>query len=127
MNPLLKLAAATLFVAAPLAAQNPNASLGGTVADPSGAVLPNTAITVTGLETGVSIKAITNASGVYEFPSLQEGRYRLTAELKGFQTGVYTPVVLDLGANVRLNVTLQIAGGTATVDREKHGGKDFAA
>ncbi len=50
-------------------AQTVNASLGGTVADSSGAVVPKATITATGIDTGVTTKAVTNNSGVYEgFP-----------------------------------------------------------
>jgi protocatechuate 3,4-dioxygenase beta subunit len=70
-------------------AQTFNASLGGTVTDVSGAVVPKAMVTVTGIETGVQTKTITNSSGVYEFPSLQEGNYRLSAEMAGFKQYAY--------------------------------------
>jgi hypothetical protein len=99
-----------------LVGQTPNASLGGSVTDSSGAVLPNAIVTVTNLDTGVSMKAVSNPRGVYDFPSLQEGRYRLTAELNGFQPGVYAPVLLDVSANIRLNFTLKVAGSATSVE-----------
>ena len=84
MSRFLKWLAAAALLLPPLFSQTPNASLGGSVADSSGAVLTNAIVTVTSLDTGVSMKTATNPSGVYDFPSLQEGRYRLTAELNGF-------------------------------------------
>ena len=96
--------------------QTPNASLGGTVTDSTGAVLQQVTVTVTGLDTGVTSTASTNSSGAYEFPSLQEGRYRLTAALKGFKTTIFNPVVLDVAANVRLNVSMELAGEATTVE-----------
>src|SRR5580700_8612044 len=79
-------------------AQTVNASLGGTVADSSGAMIPKATITATGIDTGVATKAVTNNSGVYEFPSLQEGNYRVSAEVAGFKEFVYQRVTLDVGA-----------------------------
>src|SRR5580658_10378009 len=84
-------------------AQTVNASLGGTVTDSSGALIPKATVTATGLETGVVTKATTNASGDYDFPSLQEGNYRVSAEIAGFKQFVYQHVTLDVGAQVRLN------------------------
>jgi hypothetical protein len=51
-------------------AQNVNAGLGGTVTDASGAVIPGVAVTVTGIETGVETRTITNEAGAYQVPSL---------------------------------------------------------
>ncbi len=96
-------------------AQTFNASLGGTVSDSSGAVVPKATVTATGIETGVVSKAVTNTSGVYEFPSLQEGNYRLSAELGGFKEFVYQHVTLDVGAQVRLNFVLEVGAATSTV------------
>ena len=65
---------AVLF-AFPASGQTVNASLGGTVADSSSALLPGATVTVTGIETGVVTKAVTNEAGAYQFPSLQVGGY----------------------------------------------------
>jgi hypothetical protein len=93
-------------------AQTFNASLGGTVTDSSGAVVPKATITATGIETGVVTKTTTNTSGDYGFPSLQEGNYRLSAEVTGFKEFVYQRVTLDVGAQVRLNFTLEVGSAT---------------
>ncbi len=55
----------------------------------SGAVIPNAVVTATGIETGVVTKTTTNTSGVYEFPSLQQGNYRVSAQVAGFKEFVY--------------------------------------
>jgi hypothetical protein len=96
-------------------AQTFNASLGGTVADSSGAVVVHATVTATGIETGVVTKTTTNASGVYEFPSLQEGNYRVSAEMGGFKQFVYQRVTLDVSAQVRLNFALEVGSATTTM------------
>jgi hypothetical protein len=96
--------------------QTVNASLGGTVADSSGALLPGATVTVTGIETGVVTKAVTNEAGTYQFPSLQAGGYKVSAELPGFQEFIYQQVTLNVGAQVRLNFTLAVSGVATTVD-----------
>ena len=97
-------------------AQNFNASLGGTVTDASGAVIPNATVTATGIETGVATKTTTNTSGAYEFPSLQQGNYRVSAQVAGFKEFVYQRVVLDLSAQVRINFTLTVGVATTTME-----------
>ncbi len=108
---------ATVFLLAGLAsAQTFVSSLGGTVTDASGAVVPNAIVSATGIETGVATSTKTNASGVYEFPSLQEGNYRVAAETDGFKRFVYQKVVLDVGAQVRLNFKLEVGATNTTVE-----------
>ena len=112
---LLCVVTGTLFAGFGLA-QTVSSSLGGTVADASGAVVPKATVTATGIDTGVATKTTTNTSGVYEFPSLQEGRYRVSAEMAGFKQFVYQRVVLDVGAQVRLNFTLEVGSATTTME-----------
>jgi hypothetical protein len=97
-------------------AQTVNASLGGTVTDASGAMIPGATVTATGIDTGVASKTITNESGAYQFVSLQAGNYRVVAEITGFQKVTYDPVALNSGANVRLNFKLPVAGAATTLE-----------
>src|SRR5947207_1674068 len=97
-------------------AQTVNASLGGTVADSTGALLPGATVSATGIDTGVVTKAVTNEAGAYQFPSLQAGSYRVAAELPGFQEFVYQRVTLGVAAQVRLNFTLSVSAVATIVD-----------
>src|SRR6516165_12569076 len=67
-------------------AQSPNATLGGTVSDETKALIPGVMVTATNTGTGIVSTAITNETGAYNFPSLQSGQYKVSAELTGFQT-----------------------------------------
>jgi hypothetical protein len=107
---------AAAFFAGCAFAQTFNASIGGTVSDSSGAVIPNATVTATGIETGVASKSVTNTSGAYQFPSLQAGNYRVSAQMAGFKDFVYQSVTLDVSAQVRLNFTLTVSGGSTTVE-----------
>ena len=60
--------------------QSSNASLSGTVADASGAVIPGVKITATNTGTGVINTAVSNNSGIYSFPSLLPGNYKVAAD-----------------------------------------------
>src|SRR5688500_708247 len=72
-----------------------NATLGGTVADSSGALIPGVEVTARNVNTGIVNTRITNETGNYEFPSLQPGVYTLSAALSGFQTATFNNVQLS--------------------------------
>lgn len=103
------------FFAGSVHAQGVNATLGGTVIDESGAIVPNATVTVTNIDTGVALKTTTNTSGVYGFPSLQQGNYRVSAAAAGFKEFVYQRIVLDVGAQEKVNFTLQVGAANSTV------------
>lgn len=100
----------TLVLSVEAFSQSSNASLGGTVADASGAVIPGVKVTATNTGTGVINTAVSNTSGIYSFPSLPPGNYRVAAEQRGFQVQTYTDVQLGNAAQVRLNFMLQVSG-----------------
>src|SRR5438876_6361889 len=96
--------------------QSTNATVSGTVADPSGAVLPGVSLTATNSATGVVTTVITNEAGAYNFPSLLPGSYTVSAELPGFQKQTFTNVQLGNGDKVRLNFALQVATQAQSVE-----------
>jgi len=107
-----------LCLALPLCAfaQTINATLGGTVNDASGALIPGVNITATNLATGIVTTSVTNEAGAYNFASIQSGTYKVMAELPGFQTQTYNNVTLGVSQQVRLNFTLQIGAVAQNVE-----------
>ena len=93
-----------------------NATLGGTVSDANGGVIPKVEITAKNVNTGIVTVRTTNETGNFEFPSLQPGTYTLTAALSGFQTATYNNVQLGQGQPVRLNFTLQVGAAAQSVE-----------
>jgi hypothetical protein len=96
--------AVVLFAILPgsLFAQNESASLTGTVADSSGAVVPRVAIRLVNAQTGEAYQASSNDSGNYDFPLLKAGNYTLTAEMPGFRQIQQTGIVLETGVPARV-------------------------
>src|SRR5213594_1238741 len=82
-------------------AQTSNATLGGTVSDSTGALIPGVAVTAANTATGIVTTVISNEAGAYQFASLQTGTYKVTAELPGFQTAAYDNVTLGISQQVR--------------------------
>src|SRR5215472_15323286 len=75
------------------------ASVIGTVADETKALLPGATVTATNIETGGQSVAITDAAGAYRLMRLPPVRYKLQAELTGFATVVIPSVELLVGQN----------------------------
>src|SRR5262249_376432 len=97
-------------------AQTINATVGGTVTDASGALIPGVTITPTNVATGIVTTSLTNEAGAYNFASIQSGTKQVTAELQGFQTQSYNNVNLGVSQQVRLNFTLQVGTVAQTVE-----------
>src|SRR5262249_19715324 len=97
-------------------AQTSNATLGGTVSDPTGALIPGVTITATNVATGIVSTVLTNESGAYQFANLQTGTYKVSAELNGFRTQTYNDVALGISQQVRLNFTLLVGSVAQTVE-----------
>jgi hypothetical protein len=93
-----------------------NSGVSGTVADPSGALVPGVTVTSTNTQTGISNTSITNESGTYNFVSLQPGIYKMSASLPGFQTQTYNSYNVGAGEQLRLNFTLQVATTATSVE-----------
>jgi hypothetical protein len=66
----------------------------GRVQDDSGAVVPGVALQLENVGTKVAQSALAAEDGGFVFPSVQPGVYRLTASMKGFDSAVYTDIVV---------------------------------
>src|SRR5262245_12522890 len=104
-----------LFGMVGLAQEGINATLSGTVSDPTGALIPGVEVTAKNVATGVSATTLTNESGTYRFPSLQPGTYEATAVLSGFSTQTFR-VALGTAAQISQNFTLQVGNVAQTVE-----------
>ena len=97
------------LLSVPLFSQSSNATVGGTVADPSNALVPGVTITATNNATGVVSSVISNEAGAYSIGGLLPGSYKISATLPGFQTQTYSDVQVGNAAQIRLNFTLNVA------------------
>jgi hypothetical protein len=100
------------WLASPAFSQNVNASISGTVEDPTHALIPGVSITAENIDTGIKTTTVSNEVGVYNLVSIQPGLYKLNAELPGFEVYTYTNIQLGSGQQVRLNFVLKVAAAT---------------
>ena len=91
------------------------AQMNGSVKDPGGLALPGVTITVTQTDTGLTRTAVTDETGSYTLQNLPVGPYRFEAMLSGFRTYQQTGIVLQVGGNPTLSVTLQLGQLEETV------------
>src|ERR1041384_4287143 len=104
-----------LGAAAPAFAQGGRAEINGTVVDVQKAVLPGVTVTVTNEDTGLVREAVTDATGRYVIPQLLPGPYTVRAELSGFQPMVRNNMVVRVGEELTVPLTLSIAGVAETL------------
>jgi hypothetical protein len=98
-----------------LAQGTANSALSGVAVDPAGGAIPGATVVVKNDATGVSLEAITNASGQFSFPSLPPGTYTVTVSLSGFKTFVANSVRLLAARPGDIIAKLEIGALTETV------------
>ncbi len=91
-------------------------TISGTVTDSSGAAIPGASVKVTNIDTSVSKTLSTNSAGIYSADSLNPGTYRVEAGAKGFKTAFAKGILLEVGANPKMDLTLQPGTVTETVE-----------
>src|ERR1700738_3635345 len=87
----------------------------GSVTDNSGALLPRASVTLTSVGTNLSLKAETDASGVYIFTPVKIGDYRLVFSATGFETVKREDIHLDVQQRLRVDASLPPGAVTDTV------------
>ncbi len=96
-------------------AQSPLGIVTGVATDASGAAVPEVKVTLVSEDTGVKREVKTNASGVYAIPNLQPGRYKITAEMKGFRTLETSAFPVEAYRTVRQDLRLEVAAAATEV------------
>src|SRR5262245_3551199 len=103
-----------LALPTPVWPQASNSTVRGSVADSQGAVIPNARVKLTNTATGVVRDSITNNAGIYVFPGVIPGPYRVRVEQPGFQTfeGALT---VQVQQDATVDVVMQVAGAVTSV------------
>jgi hypothetical protein len=96
--------------------QNINATITGTVTDPTGASVPGAQLALTSIATGTVAKATTNPDGLFRFPNLQAGAYELKAGASGFRDFVQKGITLNINDTVRVDIRLDVGTAEQTVE-----------
>lgn len=109
-------------------AQAPTGIISGTIADESGALIPNASIVITNKDTGAVRTATSDAAGLFSAPALPAGVYQVRAEVAGFKT-LEREATVVVGSTTTVNLQMQVGGtkdvvvvegATAQVNYENH-------
>jgi hypothetical protein len=92
--------------------------ISGYVRDPSGAVIAGAVVTAVSAEQQLRRSATSETNGFYDLVAMPPGKYELSAEKPGFEKQVQTGVVLRLGDDLRLDVSLRVGSVRSVVTVE---------
>jgi Carboxypeptidase regulatory-like domain len=88
-------------------AQAPAASFSGKVTDPTGAVIPQATVVVTG-PYGKQTATTTDQGGAFAIHGLAPGAYRISAQAKGFTPSQKDGLTLQSGQNLKQDFSLEV-------------------
>src|SRR5262249_18814069 len=86
------------------------------VKDPSGALIPGTALTVRDAATGIEKQTTAESDGSFVFANIQSGTYKLTAKAPGFQATVVDGIVVDTGRTTDVAISMKVGATSETVE-----------
>ena len=109
-----------------LHAQN-DASIPGSVLDPSGNVVSNADVTITGETNGQHRKATADAQGHFAITGLSDGKYTVEATASGFAITIQNDLVLAPGQTRNITLALSVGKVSQTVTVEASASNSLAA
>jgi Carboxypeptidase regulatory-like domain len=92
------------------------ATLSGSITNPSGSFIPGAQIAVTNTATGITATVTSNSAGIYTAPNLIPGSYKVTISAAGFRRVSQTGITLTVGAQQVLNMTMTVGVATQTIN-----------
>jgi len=113
---LLALLGVFLFAVTNLSyGQDTNASLSGTVTDPSGAAIPGAKMSLTNEATGFTANFVSDGAGEYTFRNLTPGTYDLSVSANGFKSTYQKGIELAINQAARVDAKLPLGKADETV------------
>jgi hypothetical protein len=99
----------------PLLGQTGQGTLTGTVTDSTKGIVPGATVTLTNIDTGVSVKGESSDVGIYYFGAVPIGHYKVIVTKQGFNQweGTFT---LEVGQNAVVDPVLTVGSTTTVVE-----------
>lgn len=101
--------------AGPSWAQLGTGTLNGTVADASGAAIPNATLTLTDMGTNATRRIVADKKGHYSIPDVNIGQYKLEASAPGFGVSIKQGIEVTVGAQLTVDLPLTVGGGNTVI------------
>src|SRR5437899_9139344 len=89
-------------------AQFDTGTIAGSVTDSSGAVIPHATVTITNVGTSIQKTLQTDNSGGFVASAVPFGNYVVSATASNFAEAKSEKIVLNVGANVHVNLTFNV-------------------
>jgi len=103
-------------------AQNTNATIRGTVTDPTGALVPNAHVTVVNKNTGVVVyNANTDSAGIFVAPQVTPGTYKVTVTSPGLKSSVTDNLQATVAQVASLDIKMELGDVSETVTVQSKG------
>src|SRR6516164_6789211 len=114
------------FHSVPARAQNvATGVISGQVTDQQGAVIPGALLKLSDLAINSSSSTSSNEAGRYTFASVPPGNYQLTVTKEGFAISKMTPLKVEVGQSLSMNVLLQVGQATTIVEVQENAGAEL--
>jgi hypothetical protein len=114
-SPLLTALLGIFLIPLSAFSQGNQGTIEGGIFDQTGGAIAGAMVTVTDVARGVSRSLTTDDAGQYVAASLNPGTYTVRAEAKGFRTVEHNGVLVQVGQNIRVDLTVQPGEQTQTV------------
>ena len=102
------------LVAGVVCAQTGVGQIQGTISDASGAVVPNASVHLENIQTDNRFQTVTNEAGLFVFPSLTPGDYRLTVSAPGMKKWE-GKATLVAGQRAVIDLSLEVGRSTEQI------------
>jgi hypothetical protein len=97
-----------LLLAVTVSAQVRTGNIYGKITDTEGNALPGVSVSLRGSQMA-AMTTVTGETGIYRFVSVgPRSDYEVTAELTGFKKETRTGIIVTVGSNVEINLTLEV-------------------
>jgi len=106
---------ALLLVTLPVFSQTSQGTIQGGVFDQTGGAVAGASVSVIDIARGATRSLTTDNAGQYVAPNLTPGTYTVRAEAKGFRTVEHSGVLVEVGKNLRVDLTVQPGEQTQTI------------
>jgi hypothetical protein len=104
-----------LLACAPAFSQGNQGRILGTITDQTGGVISGCTVTVMDTQRGISRTLTTDDAGEYSAPQLLPGTYKVRAESKGFSATERSGILLEVGKEIRVDLSLSPGQQTQTI------------
>src|SRR5580700_10717008 len=84
-------------------AQSETATVSGQILDPSGLTITGAQVKLVDIDRDTSTIAATNNTGLYTFPNVRPGRYRMAVTIAGFKVVDVTDLIVNVQEHIEQN------------------------